>query len=101
MDIRRTPGMQLISDRTGEVIYTPPEDEALLRDLLANRERFLQEQADPDPLVRMAVAETSLWTTRKMAVIRKLVEHTTERMRTRLPKTSTREFVDVIFEQPY
>ena len=49
----------------------------------------------------MAVAETSLWTTRKMAVIRKLVEHTTERMRTRLPKTSTREFVDVIFEQPY
>ena len=41
MDIRRTPGMQLISDRTGEVIYTPPEDEALLRDLLANWERFL------------------------------------------------------------
>jgi Fic family protein len=55
MDIRRTPGTQLISDRTGEVIYTPPEGETHLRDLLANWERFLHEQTDLDPLVRMAV----------------------------------------------
>jgi Fic family protein len=55
MDIRRTPGTQLINDRTGEVIYTPPDGESHLRDLLTNWERFLHEQTDLDPLVRMAV----------------------------------------------
>ena len=176
MDIRRTPGTQLINDRTGEVIYTPPEGEARLRDMLANWERFLHNQTELDPLIRMAVghyqfeaihpftdgngrtgrvinilyliqeellnlpilylsrhviahkadyyglllgvtrdqawepwlqfmlqavAETSKWTTGKIAAIRKLAEHTTEHVRTRLPKIYTRELVDVIFEQPY
>jgi Fic family protein len=55
LDIRRTPGTQRINDRTGEVIYTPPEGEACLRDLLANWERFLHKQTELDPLVRMAV----------------------------------------------
>ena len=55
LDIRRTPGTQLINDRNGEVIYTPPEGEARLRDMLANWERFLHEQIEVDPLVRMAV----------------------------------------------
>jgi len=55
MDIRRTPGTQLANDRSGEVIYTPPEGEARLRDLLANWERFLHHQAALDPLVRMAI----------------------------------------------
>ena len=176
MDIRRTPGTQLINDRTGEVIYTPPEGEARLRDMLANWERFLHNQTELDPLIRMAVghyqfeaihpftdgngrtgrvinilyliqeellnlpilylsrhviahkadyyglllgvtrdqawepwlqfmlqavAETSKWTTGKIAAIRKLAEHTTEHVRGRLPKIHTRELVDVIFEQPY
>ncbi len=176
MDIRRTPGTQLINDRTGEVIYTPPEGEARLRDMLANWERFLHNQTDLDPLIRMAVghyqfeaihpftdgngrtgrvinilyliqeellnlpilylsrhviahkadyyglllgvtrdqawepwlqfmlqavAETSKWTTGKIAAIRKLAEHTTDHVRARLPKIYTRELVDVIFEQPY
>lgn len=55
MDIRRTPGTQLISDRTGEVIYTPPDGEARLLDMLANWERFLHNQTELDPLIRMAV----------------------------------------------
>jgi Fic family protein len=176
MDIRRTPGTQLINDRTGEVIYTPPEGEARLRDMLTNWERFLHHQTELDPLVRMAVghyqfeaihpftdgngrtgrvinilyliqeellnlpilylsrhviahkadyyglllgvtrdqawepwlqfmlqavAQTSRWTTGKIAAIRGLAEHTTEHVRTRLPKIYTRELVDVIFEQPY
>ena len=176
MDIRRTPGTQLINDRTGEVIYTPPEGEARLRDMLANWERFLHNQTELDPLIRMAVghyqfeaihpftdgngrtgrvinilyliqeellnlpilylsrhviahkadyyglllgvtrdqawepwlhfmlqavAETSKWTTGKIAAIRKLAEHTTDYVRERLPKIYTRELVDVIFEQPY
>jgi Fic family protein len=55
MDIRRTPGTQLANDRTGEIIYTPPEGEDRLRDLLANWERFLHNETDLDPLIRMAV----------------------------------------------
>jgi Fic family protein len=55
MDIRKTPGTQLINDKTGEVIYTPPEGESQLRDMLANWERFIHNEEDVDPLVRMAV----------------------------------------------
>lgn len=55
LDIRRVPGTRLINDRTGAAIYTPPEGEALLRDQLANWERFLHQETDLDPLVRMAV----------------------------------------------
>lgn len=55
MDIRRTPGTKLANDTTGEVIYTPPEGEALLRDLLANWEQFLHNAEEIDPLIRMAV----------------------------------------------
>jgi len=56
MAVRRTPGTALRNDRTGTVIYTPPEGEQSLRDLLANWERFLNEPGELDPLVRMAVA---------------------------------------------
>ena len=55
MDIRRVPGTQLANDRTGETIYTPPEGEDHLRNLLANWERFLHDETALDPLVRMAV----------------------------------------------
>ena len=56
MDIRRVPGTALTNAATGEVIYTPPEGEALLRQKLANWERFIHEATDVDPLIRMAVA---------------------------------------------
>ena len=56
VDVRRVPGTKRKNQTTGEVVYTPPEGEALLRDLLANWERFLQEAHDVDPLIRMAVA---------------------------------------------
>jgi Fic family protein len=55
MQVRRVPGTKLASEATGEVIYTPPEGETTLRDLLANWERFLHTQPTLDPLVRMAV----------------------------------------------
>lgn len=55
MDIRKTPGTQLINDKTGEVIYTPPEGEKTLRDMLANWERFIHNEEEIDPLIRMAV----------------------------------------------
>lgn len=56
MTVRKVPGTTLTNDATGEVIYTPPVGESLLRDLLANWERFLHEHIELDPLVRMAVA---------------------------------------------
>jgi Fic family protein len=56
MDIRRVPGTKLENPASGEVVYTPPEGEALLRDKLANWERFIHEQPAIDPLIRMAVA---------------------------------------------
>ena len=56
LDIRKTPGTQLINDKTGAIIYTPPEGESRLRDMLENWERFIHNEVDIDPLIRMAVA---------------------------------------------
>lgn len=56
MQIRRVPGTVIANQKTGEIIYTPPEGEDLLRNKLANWERFLHDQTDIDPLVRLAVA---------------------------------------------
>jgi len=56
MTVRRVPGTALANDATGEVIYTPPEGEALIRDLLANWERYLHDEETIDPLIRMAAA---------------------------------------------
>lgn len=55
MRVRQTPGTQLINDKTGLVIYTPPVNESHLRDLLDNWGKFLNESIEIDPLVRMAV----------------------------------------------
>ena len=55
MQVRRTPGTAL-ARQTGEIVYTPPVGEELLRLLLANWERFLHEATEMDPLIRMAVA---------------------------------------------
>jgi Fic family protein len=55
MDIRRTPGTQLINDRNGDIIYTPPDSENRLREFLANWERFLHNETELDPLIRMAI----------------------------------------------
>ena len=55
MDIRKTPGTRLANPSTGEIIYTPPEGEARIRDLMANWERFIHEDGKLDPLVRLAV----------------------------------------------
>ncbi|MFO7691260.1 MAG: Fic family protein [Cryobacterium sp.] len=54
MGVRRVPGTALVNDATGEIIYTPPEGEPVIRGLLANWEKFLHEQVSLDPLVRMA-----------------------------------------------
>lgn len=55
MAVRTTPGTALASDRTGQIIYTPPSSEAIIRAKLSNWERFLHESTGIHPLVRMAV----------------------------------------------
>lgn len=55
LDIRSVPGTKLTNKLSGEVVYTPPEGEPLLRELLGNWETFLNEATDIDPVVRMAV----------------------------------------------
>lgn len=55
MSVRKTPGTAL-ARHSGEIVYTPPVGEELLRSLLANWENFLHEATEIDPLVRMAVA---------------------------------------------
>lgn len=51
--IRNTPGTTIQSN--GKVIYTPPEGEALIRDLLKNLEAFIHAEDSLDDLVRLAV----------------------------------------------
>lgn len=55
MTVRRVPGTKLVNDATGAVIYTPPDGEGHLRDLLANWEGFLHNETELDPLIRMAI----------------------------------------------
>lgn len=176
MSVRRVPGTALANERTGRIIYTPPEGETLIREKLSNWETYLHQEEDIDVLIRMAVAhyqfeaihpftdgngrtgrllnilylveqqlltlpvlylsrhiiehkedyygkllrvtthqswekwilyvldsveETSNWTRKKIAAIRKLLEHTNQYVRRVAPGIHSRELTDVIFTQPY
>lgn len=52
--IRTTLGTTLKNTK-GEVIYTPPEGEAVIREKLANLETFINENNTIDPLLKMAL----------------------------------------------
>ena len=53
--IRTTPGTTL-SNRQGEVIYTPPSGEQVIREKMANLEMFINENDSIDPLIKMAIS---------------------------------------------
>jgi len=53
--IRTTPGTTL-SNTQGEVIYTPPSGEQVIREKMANLEAFINENDTIDPLIKMAVS---------------------------------------------
>ena len=55
LGVRKVPGTKLANPTTGEVVYTPPEGESVLRDKLSNLEKFIHAQDDLDPLVKLAV----------------------------------------------
>lgn len=52
--IRNTPGTTL-SNTKGEVIYTPPSGEKVIREKLVNLETFINESENIDPLIKMAL----------------------------------------------
>ncbi len=52
--IRKIPGTKLAND-LGEVIYTPPEGETLLRDKLGNLEKYIYASDAVDPLIKLAI----------------------------------------------
>lgn len=55
MQIRRVPGTKLANDKTGSIIYTPPEGYDLLKKVLSNWEKWIHETPDIDPVIRMAI----------------------------------------------
>ncbi|AYY12564.1 Fic family protein [Actinobacteria bacterium YIM 96077] len=56
MDVRVTPGTRIANPATHEIVYAPPEGAEVIREKLADWERFVHRHDDLDPLVRMAVA---------------------------------------------
>ncbi len=55
IDIRKIPETALKNPGTGKIVYAPPAGEQVIRELLSNWEKFLNERTDIDPLIRMAV----------------------------------------------
>lgn len=53
--IRSLPGTQLKNPATGEIIYTPPEGENLIREKLKSLEVFINENINIDPLIKLAL----------------------------------------------
>lgn len=54
---RKLPGTVLKNDRTGEVVYSPPQDQQQIVQLMNNLENFINNSnlCDWDPLIKMAV----------------------------------------------
>ena len=54
--VRKTPGTNLVNSVTGQIIYTPPQSENEIRDLLKNLEEYINDSDDGiDPLIKMAL----------------------------------------------
>ncbi|WP_127845642.1 Fic family protein [Psychroflexus aestuariivivens] len=53
--IRITPGTTL-SNTNGEIIYTPPSGEDVIREKMANLETFINNNDTIDPLIKMAIS---------------------------------------------
>lgn len=54
---RKVPGTKLLNEKTGEVVYMPPQDALEIESLMQNLEAFINndELADLDPLIKMAI----------------------------------------------
>lgn len=55
MQVRKVPGTALINN-SGQTIYTPPDTEGLLRDLLGNLFNWMNSDDDVHPIIKAAIA---------------------------------------------
>ena len=53
--VRKQSGTNLANAKTGEVIFTPPQDYETIQELLDNLEKYINESNDIDPLINMAI----------------------------------------------
>lgn len=53
--IRSLTGTALKNDRTGETIYTPPDDRAIIQKLMRNLEEYFNQEDDISTLIKLAV----------------------------------------------
>lgn len=54
---RKLPGTKLLNDRTGQVVYTPPQDAETIIGLMQNLEQYINDDTldDIDPIIKMAI----------------------------------------------
>jgi Fic family protein len=60
--IRNVPGTKIANSATGEVLYTPPEGEQVIRDKLKNLEDYIHAEDKVDPLIKLAWCIKTCWT---------------------------------------
>jgi len=53
--IRNTPGTKVANAITGEVVFTPPEGEDIIRNKLKNLEEYIHAENGIDPLIKLAL----------------------------------------------
>lgn len=53
--IRNTPGTKIVNAATGEVVFTPPEGEDIIRNKLKNLEDYIHAEDTLDPLIKLAL----------------------------------------------
>lgn len=51
--VRNLAGTEIVNSRTGQIIYTPPEGEIVIKDKLENLEEFIQSNDSMDPLIKL------------------------------------------------
>lgn len=58
--IRKQSGTILMNEKTGEVVYRPPETEEEIRNLLSNLENYINTEDEIDDLIKLAVVHYQL-----------------------------------------
>jgi Fic family protein len=52
---RKLPGTKLVNDKTGDTVYTPPQDPKEIESFMSNLENYINTENDVDPLIKMTV----------------------------------------------
>lgn len=90
------------------MIYTPPVGEILIREKLANLERFIHARDGLDPLIKMALTHYQFEAIHpfedgngRTGRIHELMERVRERVSGEAPGIYSKDLIEVIFRHPY